>query len=156
VNDAGKAYQRACFQNESHPVGTLAEAMKNTADFSGEWLELRERVVKGVTLVDDAIQPGFGGNFELLLEKVSLLLFVTRVVFRAAAGFSARQPVIVQAGFTDGNDFGMPAHFAQGGAEVGRRLQDIGRMPADGGENARDRSANLIARALLSRSVPMK
>ena len=53
--------------------------MEHAAHFPGEWLELGERIVEGVALVDDAIQSGLGGDFELLLENVGLLLFVTRV-----------------------------------------------------------------------------
>ncbi len=54
--------------------------MKNAANFSGERFHLRERVVKGIALVDDAVQSKFGGDFDLLLENFRLLLFVTRVV----------------------------------------------------------------------------
>jgi len=58
--------------------------------------------------------------------------------------------------FADGDDFGMLDHFAQGGAEIGRRFQGIGRMPADGGVNGREFSARRMARSLLSRVVPME
>src|SRR5208283_1932739 len=122
----------------------------------GKRLELGERVVEGVALVDDAVQSGLGGDFELLPENVGLLLFVTRVVGRrcwwgetidepargdarpTVRAAHAWQAVIIQADFSDGDDFGMLAHFAQGRAEVGWRFQGVGRMPADGGVNGRE------------------
>ncbi len=53
--------------------------MEHAAHLSGERLELGERVIEGVALMDDTVQPGLGGDFELLLENVGLLLFVTRI-----------------------------------------------------------------------------
>ena len=85
-DNAGETDERADFQNAAHPVGVFAETMKNAADFSGERFELRQRVVKGIALVDDAVQPGFDGDLDLLLENVRLPLFVTRVVIGAADG----------------------------------------------------------------------
>ncbi len=141
------------FLNVTMPVKLTSEPMPSTRrirsafspkqwntprDFAGEWLELRERVVESVALVDDAIQSGFDGDFELLLENVGLLLLVTRVVVGGEFRFLAGQTVIVQADFADGDDFGMLAHFAQGRAEVGRRFHGVGRMPADGGVNRRE------------------
>jgi hypothetical protein len=120
-----------------HPVGIFTETMKHPADLAGERPELRERVVKGVALMDDTVQSGFDGNFELLPEYFRLLLFVTRVV-SGVAGFFAGQMVVIQAGFTDGHDFGMFYQFTQGGADVVRRLVGVGRVPANGGEDARE------------------
>ena len=110
--------------------------MEHAADFSGERLELRQRVVEGVALVDDAVQSGFDGDFDLLLENFGLPLFVARVVSGAAA-LRAGQVVVIQADFADGDDLGMFGEFAQGGAQVGRRFHRLGRMPADGGINGR-------------------
>ncbi len=45
--------------------------------------------------------------------------------------------MIIQAGFADGDDFGMFGKFAQGRAQIGRRFHRLGRMPADGGKNIR-------------------
>jgi hypothetical protein len=49
-----------------------------------------------------------------------------------------RQAVIIQTDLADGDDFGMLAHFVQGGTEVGWRFHGVGRMPADGGVNDRE------------------
>ena len=133
-DNAGEADERADVQHAAHPVGVLAKAMEHAAHFPGEWLELGERVFEGVALVDDAIQSGLGGDFELLLENVGLFLFQSRVFGLQSAVLTRlrlwavdcgrwdfrRQAVIIQTNLADGNDFGMPAHFAQGGAEVGR------------------------------------
>ena len=83
-DNAGEADKRADFQNAAHPFRVFAKAMENAADFAGERLELRERVVKGIALVDDAVQSGFDGDFDLLLENVRLPLFVTRVILGVA------------------------------------------------------------------------
>ena len=159
-DDAGKADERTGFQNAPHPVGALAEAMKNTADFSSERFELRERVLKGVTLVDDAVQPGFGGDFELLLEDSGLFRFVTCVIGRSAwsAGFrpgvfhgvafsrrvgdrrSAKQAVIIQADFTNGDNFGMFRQFTQRLANIVRRRR--GRL-TDASRRRRKRPRNV-------------
>ena len=84
--------------------------------------------------MDDAVQIQLGRDFELLPEICRLLLFVTRVVFRAAA-LRARQAVIIQSAFADGDGFGMAREFAEFGADVGGRCVRVARMPADGGEN---------------------
>ena len=42
----------------------------------------------------------------------------------------ARQPVMVQPGFPDRHDLGMPRQFAKCGAQILRRLQHVRRMPA--------------------------
>ena len=94
--------------------------MKNAADFSSERFELFERVVEGIALVDDAIQPGFGGDIQLLPENFGLFLFVARVVFGGAAGLLARQTMVIKADFTDGDDFRMLHQLAQRLANIVR------------------------------------
>ncbi len=88
--------------------------------------------------MDDAIQPGLGGDFKLLLEKFRLPLFVTRVVGWTATGLATGQMVVIQADFTDRDNFGVPGKLTQGRAQVGRRFHRLGRMPADGDEDIRE------------------
>src|SRR4029077_1680372 len=105
-----------------------------------------QRVVKRGALVDTAAQIKFRRDFELLLENFRLPVFVMRVsaltpslshpvgegVRRTGEGWQA---IIIQPGFANGYDFGMPREFAQGRAQIFRRSQRLTRMPADGGVN---------------------
>jgi len=86
-DDAGEADERADFQNAAHPVSALAEAMKHPAHLAGKQLELGESVIKGVALVNHAVQSGFAGDFQLLPEYFGLFLFVARVVVGSAPVF---------------------------------------------------------------------
>ena len=70
--------------------------------------------------MNHAVQSGFDGDFEVLLENLRLPLLVACVVVGSAAGLSARQMVIVQTRFTDGNDFRMLHQFAQRFANIVR------------------------------------
>ena len=118
--------------------------MEHTAHLAGKRLELGESVVKGVALVDHAVQTGFAGDFQLLLENFSLFLFVTRVIgsgvwsaglrpgaFRGVAfsrrfgDRSAGPAVIIQADFTDGDDFWMLRQFAQRFANIVRGFMGV-------------------------------
>ena len=110
--------------------------MKHAARFADERFHLRDRVVKGIALVDDAVQSKFGGDFHLLPENFRLSLFVMRVVGCGEFRLLARQMVIVQTRFADGDDFGMSGKFAQGRSQIVRRFFRFGRMPANGGINA--------------------
>jgi hypothetical protein len=120
-DDAGETDQRTDFQHPAHPVGIFAETMEDALDFSGKGFELRQRVVKRVALVDDAVQSGFAGDFNLLQKNVGLALLVVCVVANVAA-LRTGQMVIIQADLADGHNFGMFGVFAQGRAEVGRGL----------------------------------
>ena len=74
----------------------------------------------------------------MLREDGGLFRFVMRVIgggeFRF---FAARQPVVIQTRFPQRHDFWMPPQFAQGIANIFRRAQDVGWMPARDCVNAR-------------------
>ena len=109
--------------------------MEHAARPADERLHLGNRVVPRGALVDDAVQSKFGGDFHLLPENFRLLLFAACVVSSGKFRFLARQMVIVQTRFADGDDFWMSCKFAQGGAQIARRFFRLGRMPADDGKD---------------------
>jgi hypothetical protein len=111
--------------------------MKHATCFADEQLHLCESVVESGALVDDAVQSKFGGDFHLLPENFRLLFFVKSVIGCGEFRFLARQMVIVQTRFADGDDFGVFGKFAQGSTQVGWRVHCLGRMPTDGGIDAR-------------------
>ena len=54
--------------------------MENPAHFRSEGLELTQRVLQGVPLVNDAIKPQLSSDLQVLPKQVSLLRFVIRVL----------------------------------------------------------------------------
>ena len=68
--------------------------------------------------------PASAATSSLLPENFRLFLFV-RASSPAFSGLFARQMVVIQSGFADGDDLGMFHPFAQGGAEVLRRFVGI-------------------------------
>ena len=82
--------------------------------------------------------------------------FVAHVVVRCAAFLLARQTMIIQSGFAECDDFGMPRPFAQGRAHILRRARHVRGMPADHRVNARKPFREFRRGALLSKSVPME
>ena len=111
--------------------------MEHAAGLADERPHLREGIVKRAALVDDAVQTEFGRDFHLLPENVRLFLLVTRIIGGGGFRLLAWQVMIIQTRFADGDDFGMPGKFAQGGADIFRRSQRFGGMPADNGIDTR-------------------
>ena len=85
--------------------------------------------------MDDAVQAGFGGDFELLKKNLRLLLFVAFVLRRGTAGLMAGKPVIVQAGFAERHDLGVFRQVSQRRPQILRRFEGVRRMPARNGEH---------------------
>jgi len=48
----------------------------------------------------------------VLLEEVGLFAFVTRIVLGAGSRFLAWEAVVIEAGFAEGDHFGMTGEFA--------------------------------------------
>ena len=142
-DQAGVTDKRTDFQNLVQSLDAFAEAMKNTAHFAGKRFKLCERVVERTALVNDAIQIGFGGDFELLLKNFRLPFFVMSIKFLKSARGDARptllragQTVVIEAAFADSHNFWMFCKSAQGRAQIRRRVQRVGRMPANDREQA--------------------
>jgi len=133
--DAGEAHQRAHGHYPLHGGGVVGEAMEHAADPVGERLELGQRVLQRVTLMDDAVQTQFGGDFQMLAEERGLRGFVALVIGGGAAGFLAGQPVVVHAGLAEGDDLTDPVVDASRAALDGhivlsRSLAMAGHFPA--------------------------
>jgi hypothetical protein len=102
-----------------------------------KWLHHPQRVLETIAaLMDDAIESGFGGDFELLLEDARLLLFVALIISARPLPLGTWQTIVVEAGFADGDDLGILSEFAERGTDVLRRLIGVGRMPARDGVDA--------------------
>ena len=65
--------------------------MKHAAYTVSKRSDFSKSILQSVTLVDDAIQAGFGRNFEMLPEQFCLSVFVTNVVFNRVIGFRTRK-----------------------------------------------------------------
>lgn len=79
-HDAGVAHQPAHAKNLPQPLHAFAETMKHAARPGGERLDLREQIVEGTALVDDAVQTGLGRDLKLLPENLCLFLFAADVI----------------------------------------------------------------------------
>jgi hypothetical protein len=111
--------------------------MKHSAHAISERLHHPQRIIEAIAaLMDDAVESGFGGNFELLLKDERLLLFVTLVISGCPLPLGTRQAIVVETGFADGDDLGMFGEFVERGTDVLRRFVRIGRMPARDGIDA--------------------
>jgi len=136
-DDASEADDRSEGQDSLHGGGIIDEAMEDAAHPLGKGGQSRQGVVQRIAGVDDAIEPKFGGDFELLFEQGGLSLLVKLIVGLGPARLAAGQAVVVQAGFADRDDLGMAGEVAQGGAHVVGSVLDVGGMPADGGKDRR-------------------
>src|SRR5258706_1498238 len=122
-------------------------------------LQLRERVFQRVALMNDAVESGFSGYFQMLPKQFGLLGFVWLVnlvqtilvgrVSRLCAVFDwerglgsqgtdapylkflAWQTMIVQSRLAERDDLGMSGQLAQRRAQVGGSLVRVGWVPPD-------------------------
>ncbi len=132
-----------------------AVAMKNAAEFISVRSHNFERVVPRVALMNDNIESELDREIELLFKETRLFRFVRAVVnlrfdfffclalqgareylhlfpFRC---FNARQTMIIETGFTDGDDAWILRQFAQGRCHIFFGFPGISGMNADHGVN---------------------
>ena len=100
--------------------------MKDALDFSGEGRQLRQSILERIALMNDAVEPQLHRHIHLLAEQFRLAPLpafkISVVVF----------PVVIQARFANGDDFGMLRQFAQRRADILRGFQNMVWMNADG------------------------
>src|SRR5438067_1363090 len=82
--------------------------------------QLIDGILERIALVDDAVQVLFRRNFEVLPKEIGLLRFITRILLRSGptAFFSARQAMIIEAGFAQGDHTRMSPQVAKQGADI--------------------------------------
>ena len=86
--------------------------------------------------MDNTVKPKLSRDFELLFKHLGLLASVTFTIRRVSPRLLAGKTMIIEAGFPDRDDFGMPRQLAQGRPQISGRFQRMGGMPADGCETA--------------------
>ena len=129
--------------------------MKHPAKARGERFHLRQRVRKGVALMNHTVKTEFGGQLHLLPENGRLPLLVMLVIRGGFARARAGQMVVIQAGFADGHDAGMRGQLAQRRPQIFRRFVHVFGCQPMAAKTVENCSLSLTARRLLSRSVPM-
>jgi len=107
--------------------------MEHTARFADERLHLSDGVVPRGALVNDAIQPEFGGDFHLLPENVRLLLFAARIVVGGGSCFFTGQMMVSSPVSPMATTLGCRANSRKAGRKsAGAFIASVGCQPTGG------------------------
>src|SRR5690242_9849215 len=71
-DDASVTHQPVERQNLLEALNTFTETMKHPAGSGCKWLDLRKQISEGTALMNDAVQAGFSGDFQLLPKNLRL------------------------------------------------------------------------------------